>query len=426
MSTKAKKPGKLAEIAAFVKSEVVGRDVEIEAIMRAFLAGQHPLLVSETGLAKTAMISRLFRCLPDAETFRIQIEQGMPVEELVGPVNPKKLRADGILERNVEGYLPTAEFAFVDEIFDGSPAILRAMLGILNERIYARGRQIVNCPLRFAIAATNYIPEDERLKAVIDRFLVRIKMAPVHRNDTKGTQTTKMLTAYRDFHRVPGKSTPPILTIAEYDELRRAVDMVVMTDTVLGAYAQLVREYLSRIKSVRLSDRRVCNALSLAASNAVLDGRPEVELADLRWTALGLTVINDVEQTAAFNDAFSALGSLSNFTTNKRSALDDLEELKLNGIEDVRTSMTMVFNALKGSQSKAGLSRLVEIHEQHAKKALETKSLFTALQASDKKGPSVEVDGKKMTIGDAMHRVGQELAKSAAALARASMKGGVK
>lgn len=49
-----------------------------------------------------------------------------------------KLR-EGTVETDVSGMLPEAEIAFLDEIFQGSSAILNTLLGILNERVFRRG-----------------------------------------------------------------------------------------------------------------------------------------------------------------------------------------------------------------------------------------------------------------------------------------------
>ena len=49
--------------------------------------------------------------------------------------------------RKIDGYLPTAEVAFIDEIFKANSAILNALLTLLNERLFDNGYQRITVPL---------------------------------------------------------------------------------------------------------------------------------------------------------------------------------------------------------------------------------------------------------------------------------------
>ena len=49
--------------------------------------------------------------------------------------------------RQINGYLPTSEVAFVDEIFKANSAILNALLTLLNERLFDNGNQRLPVPL---------------------------------------------------------------------------------------------------------------------------------------------------------------------------------------------------------------------------------------------------------------------------------------
>ena len=49
--------------------------------------------------------------------------------------------------RKTDGYLPTAEVAFIDEIFKANSAILNALLTLLNERLFDNGNQRLQVPL---------------------------------------------------------------------------------------------------------------------------------------------------------------------------------------------------------------------------------------------------------------------------------------
>lgn len=49
--------------------------------------------------------------------------------------------------RQLDGYLPTSEVAFIDEIFKANSAILNALLTLLNERLFDNGNQRLRVPL---------------------------------------------------------------------------------------------------------------------------------------------------------------------------------------------------------------------------------------------------------------------------------------
>ena len=83
--------------------------------------------------------------------------------EIFGPVGLRKLR-EGTVETDVSGMLPEAEIAFLDEILQGSSAILNTLLGILNERVFRRGHTHLQCPLRICVGASNGRRQVQHLK----------------------------------------------------------------------------------------------------------------------------------------------------------------------------------------------------------------------------------------------------------------------
>lgn len=84
-----------------------------------------------------------------------------------------------VYERKTDGYLPTAEVAFIDEIFKANSAILNALLTLLNERLFDNGNERLEAPLLCLVGASNELPESEELDALYDRFLIRRQVAQV-------------------------------------------------------------------------------------------------------------------------------------------------------------------------------------------------------------------------------------------------------
>jgi MoxR-like ATPase len=94
-------------------------------------------------------------------------------EEIFGPLSLRALENDEYV-RCIEGFLPTATVAFLDEIFKANSAILNSLLTILNERKFDNGAgSRVSCPLKCVIGASNELPDSEELDALLDRFLLR-------------------------------------------------------------------------------------------------------------------------------------------------------------------------------------------------------------------------------------------------------------
>ncbi|WP_285818420.1 BspA family leucine-rich repeat surface protein [Helicobacter bilis] len=102
-------------------------------------------------------------------------------EEIFGPIDIAELKQNR-LTRSTQGYLPTAHFAFLDEIWKSSPAILNTLLTIINEKIYRDGNTDIKVPLQGLVCASNEFPTpNQGLEALYDRLIVRLKVLPVEK-----------------------------------------------------------------------------------------------------------------------------------------------------------------------------------------------------------------------------------------------------
>ena len=154
------------------------RDVAARALLLAALAGEHVLLLGPPGTAKSELARRLQRLLPGAHYFERLLTRFSVPEELFGPLSLKALEDDRY-ERLTAGYLPSAEVAFLDEVFKANSAILNTLLGLLHERCFDNGQHRVAVPLVCLVGASNEVPQDESLHAFYDRFLLRVPVTPV-------------------------------------------------------------------------------------------------------------------------------------------------------------------------------------------------------------------------------------------------------
>ena len=154
------------------------RDVPVRLLLLGALAGEHVLLVGPPGTAKSELARRLQRAFVGARYFERLLTRFSVPEELFGPLSLRALEQDRY-ERLTDGFLPTAQVAFLDEVFKANSAILNALLTLLNEREFDNGSGRARVPLISVVGATNEVPDDEALQAFYDRFLLRVPVGPV-------------------------------------------------------------------------------------------------------------------------------------------------------------------------------------------------------------------------------------------------------
>ncbi|MDO9483773.1 MAG: AAA family ATPase [Hydrogenophaga sp.] len=167
-----------APMLAELERGLLQRDVAARALLLAALAGEHVLLLGPPGTAKSELARRLQRLLPGAHYFERLLTRFTVPEELFGPLSLRALEDDRY-ERLTEGYLPSAEVAFLDEVFKANSAILNTLLGLLHERQFDNGSQRLPVPLVCLVGASNEQPQDDSLLAFYDRFLLRVPVQPV-------------------------------------------------------------------------------------------------------------------------------------------------------------------------------------------------------------------------------------------------------
>ena len=159
------------EVIEPLKRRFVGRDEVIDLIALAVTAGEHLFLHGPPGTAKSALI-RQFASAVRGHYFEYLLTRFSEPNEVFGPIDLVRLR-EGTVATVTTGMLPEGEFVFLDELFNANSAILNNLLTVLNERTYRRGAEVHRLPLLSLFAASNHLPEDDALRALFDRFLLR-------------------------------------------------------------------------------------------------------------------------------------------------------------------------------------------------------------------------------------------------------------
>lgn len=262
---------RLDKLLAILNQGLVEREEAIKVALLAALAGEHVLLLGPPGTAKSLLARRIARLFGN-DYFEYLLTKFTTPDELFGPLSLSALKADRF-ERKVQGYLPTARIAFLDEIFKANSSILNALLSLLNERVFHNGEKRLSAPLQALIAASSELPEDdEALAALYDRFLLRLHIT--------GVSDAALPRLFED-------SAEPTITPLPLDEVnalreraRRATLPQEVGDALRAIWLSH-RETFREDARERLSDRRLKKAIWLLKVCAASNDRDAVDLSDL-------------------------------------------------------------------------------------------------------------------------------------------------
>jgi len=271
------------------------RDEIIACSLLTMLSGQSVFFFGPPGTAKSLIARRLAGLFQSSSFFECLLNRFTTPEELFGPVSIRELKEGDRYVRKTAGYLPTADFAFLDEIWKSSPGILNSLLTILNERKFRNGDAVDDVPLKAIVAASNEIPaEGQGLEALYDRFVMRLTVPPV--SNPKSFESILRGAGAEETIQLPD---PEKISNDEWrDVMARAKKVSVSAEALSVVHAVRGRiagktgekKEAAATKPIYVSDRRWIKAMAVARTAAAICGRDEVlpidilVLADCLWS----------------------------------------------------------------------------------------------------------------------------------------------
>ncbi len=382
-------------IASLIKTICLGlkdRDDIIRICVLAVLSGQNVFLYGPPGTSKSLISRRLASIFQSPRYFEHLMHRFCTPEELFGPVSLKELKNDSYL-RLTDGYLADADFAFLDEIWKSSPAVLNTLLTLINEHTYHNGSQVVTTPLKSIISASNEVPLHEAgLDALYDRFLVRIVVNPVRTPELFKSMITDV-----DTGRQP--HIDPLLKVSngDYSQWLSMINSVELPDRIADAIVHMREVIMEHVDLADLdrnnyddefdldgndedsdemddgsdyghlsyvSDRRWFQIIRLIKASAFFNNRKQVSIFDL--FVLRFCFWNNSSDIESFNalvldtireySAGELIPSDVQASLNRETASDDQVVADL--MKHLRTCISS-FNALRASLSKNNIKILV-------------------------------------------------------------------
>ena len=291
------------------------KNTEISLSLLAALAGESVILLGPPGVAKSMVARQLKTAFRDARSFEYLMSRFSTPDEIFGPVSIQKLKTSDTYERAVEGYLPTADVVFLDEIWKAGPAIQNTLLTVINEKIFRNGNREMHLPLKLLVAASNELPaKGEGLEALWDRFVIRIESRPIKLEKNFRAMLLEAPTDFlgptdftdsTDFSGSKGKSDSTDfsdsadftdstdfsdlkITAEEYAEWAEKICKIGVKEEVLDAISA-IRKSLRAVnvdeaaerRNIYVSDRRWKNIVRLLRTSAFMQDREEVDICDL-------------------------------------------------------------------------------------------------------------------------------------------------
>lgn len=291
------------------QSGLLERESEARVLLLAVLASEHVLIFGPPGTGKTTLcrqVASVFGADTNSSSsthspmrlFERLVTRFSVPEELLGPLSLSALRED-THTRLTDGYLGTANIAFLDEIFKASSSLLNSLLEILADRHTTEGASApVRSPLVCMMGTAGALPDEARpggeLAALFDRFLLRMTVQPLSLGGRMQLVQSPPSEALAAGRAGGGTGGAAIFSASEAETIRKNSVDVGLPDSVM-AILEATAEMAPRCSSTDVqndsqsgsvpatgyvSDRRIVACASLLRIIAYTSGRAVVHPLD--------------------------------------------------------------------------------------------------------------------------------------------------
>lgn len=267
---------KLIKLIEALSENLVERKDVIQLSLLTMIAGENLILIGPPGTAKSEIGRRMSQVIKDVDYYEYLLTKFTTPEEVFGPLSIKELK-EGNFKRNTQGYLPTSNVVFLDEIFKANSAILNSLLTIINEKTFHNGKEKEKAPLVSLIGASNELPiGDDELSALYDRFLVRKFVGYVAEKNIDALFNIQT----KEFELDENLK----FTIDELKNLQKEVQNIIIPDKIIKVIKNIrtaIKQEFKENIDESFSDRRLVKIQKLLKSSAFTNNRQEVNFSDI-------------------------------------------------------------------------------------------------------------------------------------------------
>ena len=290
---------KIKILLTYLNQNLYGKEEAIRLALLSAIANESIFFMGPPGTAKSMISRRIAAAFKDfykddkfstdgSGYFEYLMNEFSTPDEICGPVELSALNEKpSRYVRQTEGYLPSANVAFLDEIWKSGPAILNTLLTIINEKKYHNGNKVEKVPLVSLASASNELPPtDKGLLALWDRFILRVFVNPVVNEDDffklvdDGNKDLVLKDEYKAV----------LLEIGDVEKWQAEIDKIELSAEARNIITAIRKELTILNKDENhkeeegenyyVSDRRWKKIVHILKTSAFLNGRKSVDLMD--------------------------------------------------------------------------------------------------------------------------------------------------
>lgn len=328
---------RIQKLIKVLSNGVYEREETIKLCLLAALAGESVFLLGPPGIAKSLIAKRLIQAFDNSQFFDYLMTRFSTPEEVFGPLSIQELKDNGKYVRLIDGYLPTAQVVFLDEIWKAGPAILNTLLTVVNERTFKNGQDILPVPMRLLVTASNELPEeDSGLEALFDRMLVRVFVNRIQEKQNFKAMLMGEGPAIQEME--PGLA----ITDEEYESWQQHIDEIKLSDEIfekiyelksmIEQRAEAGEDFASEDSELYISDRRWKKSVRLLKASAFYNGRDAINpldillLQDCLWhSPESRNVVRSIISEFATQKAFDQ-GTAQENADEAQAIIDDIHD----------------------------------------------------------------------------------------------------